>query len=232
MERIALVTGANRGIGFEIARQLGIKGIHVLVSGRNREKVEGVADLMKKDDLKVTPLVLDVTDPENIDRIFRFITDTFGRLDILVNNAAIFLSKDRNGLDTEASVIEDTFNTNVIGPFRIKQRAIPIMRRHHYGRIVNLSSRMGAINEMSGGYPGYRISKTALNAMTKILAAEVRGENILINSMCPGWVKTEMGGQNAPRTPEKGAETAVWLAMLPDNGPNGKFFRDHKEIKW
>ncbi len=180
----------------------------------------------------MTPLALDVTNSESIEQAFATIEQTFNRLDILINNAAIFLKNDRDGLDTKPAVIQETFLTNVIGPFTLCQHAIPIMRKQNYGRIVNLSSGMGAINEISGGNPGYRISKVALNAITRILASEVQGDNILINSMCPGWVRTDMGGRNAPRSPEKGAETAVWLALLQEGGPHGKFFRDQKEIKW
>ena len=233
MERIALITGANRGIGLEIARQLGGKpGIHVLASARTAEKADRTAALLQREKLRVTPLVLDVDDTDSIEQAFRLIEQDYGRLDILVNNAAVFFPDDGKGLDTEVSVIRQTFETNVIGPLTLCRKAIPLMRRNHYGRIVNLSSQMGALNSMSGGNPGYRISKTALNALTKILASEVHGENILINTMSPGWVRTDMGGRNAPRTPAQGADTAVWLSLLPDGGSSGRFFMDRREIDW
>ncbi len=232
MQRIALVTGANRGIGYEIARQLAETGIHVLVSARNAVKAQKAVDNLLRNNLSLAPLVLDVSHPQSIDQAVRAIQKNFGRLDILVNNAGIFLKNDREVCNTDAAVIQETLLTNFIGPLILCQKVIPLMLKQNYGRIVNISSGMGAMHEMTGGYPGYRISKAALNAMTLILASEIRGRNIFINSMCPGWARTDMGGANATRSVGKGAETAVWLSTLPDNGPSGKFFRDRKEISW
>jgi len=232
MQRVALVTGANRCIGYGIARRLAETGIHVLVSARNAVKAQNAVTNLLRNNLSLAPLVLDVSQPQSIDQAVRTIHNKFGRIDILVNKAGIFLKNDRESCNIEPAVIQETLLTNFIGPLILCQKVIPLMLQHNYGRIVNLSSGMGAMREMSGGYPGYRISKTALNAMTLNLASELRGSNILINSMCPGWVKTDMGGPNATRSVEKGAETAVWLSTLPDDGPSGKFFRDRKEISW
>jgi NAD(P)-dependent dehydrogenase (short-subunit alcohol dehydrogenase family) len=135
-------------------------------------------------------------------------------------------------LDSKLDVYRDTLETNLFGPLQLAQAVVPLMKAKRYGRIVNFSSGLGQLSEMAAGTPAYRISKTALNALTRILAAEFQGSNILVNSMCPGWVRTEMGGDGAPRTPEQGADTALWLATLPDDGPTGGFFRDRKPIAW
>ncbi|HSS66369.1 MAG TPA: SDR family NAD(P)-dependent oxidoreductase, partial [Gammaproteobacteria bacterium] len=132
----------------------------------------------------------------------------------------------------ERELLRESFDVNTLGPLLVAKSLVPLMRRNDYGRIVNVSSGMGQLSDMDGGYPGYRISKTALNAVTVILARELEGTNIKANSVCPGWVRTDMGGDNAPRSPEQGADTIVWLATLPDDGPSGGFFRDRKRIAW
>ncbi|MGZ3333544.1 MAG: SDR family NAD(P)-dependent oxidoreductase, partial [Gemmatimonadaceae bacterium] len=155
-----------------------------------------------------------------------------GRIDILVNNAGIMVEEvDADPLE-ELEIIRETMQTNVYGPILLSRLAIPIMKSRRYGRIVNLSSGMGSLAEMGGGYIGYRMSKAGINVATKVIAAETEGMGILVNSVDPGWVQTAMGGQGASRNVEKGAETVVWLATLPDNGPTGAFFRDRKAIAW
>ena len=152
---------------------------------------------------------------------------------MLVNNAGVLLDpRGSRFLDSKLDTYRDTLETNFFGPLQLAQAVVPLMKANRYGRIVNLSSGMGQLDEMGSGTPAYRISKTALNALTRILAAEFRGSNILVNSMCPGWVKTGMGGDHAPITAAQGADTAVWLATLPNEGPTGGFFRARKPIAW
>jgi NAD(P)-dependent dehydrogenase (short-subunit alcohol dehydrogenase family) len=231
-DKIALVTGANRGIGREIARQLALKEARVIMTARNEEAGQKTERELSKEPLDIKMFTLDVTDNEQISELAGFIDQKFGHLDILINNAAILIDNHYSALTISAEDIRRTMETNLIGPLRLCQTTIPLMKKHNYGRIINLSSGMGAFSEMGGGNPAYRISKTALNALTKILASELSGTNIKINSMCPGWVRTGMGGQSAPRTVSQGADTAIWLSDLPDNGPSGKFFRDRNEIPW
>jgi len=226
--RIAVVTGGNRGIGFEICRQLAARGLRVVVAARDEDKARQAAAQLDEDGI---PFRLDVTDPEDPSRLTAFL-DELGRADVLVNNAGVFLDRSWGGLDVPMDVVRETLEVNLIGAWALSQAVVPLMRRHGYGRIVNISSGLGAMSEMSGGYPSYRISKLAINGMTRILADELRGTNILVNTMCPGWVQTDMGGRNAPRPVQEGADTAVWLATLPDGGPTGQFFRDRRQIPW
>jgi NAD(P)-dependent dehydrogenase (short-subunit alcohol dehydrogenase family) len=232
MKKIALVTGSNKGIGFEICRQLAKNGIQVILSSRDEGKGIEACNILSKEGINVDYHRLDVTDESSIDEVAGFIRDKYGRLDILVNNAGIMIDSGSVFLADNVDLIMETMATNVYGPLRITQKLLPLMRKNNYGRIVNISSGMGQLNDMNGGYPGYRLSKVSINALTRIMADELKGTNILVNTMCPGWVKTDMGGRGAYRTPEQGADTAVWLAMLPDGSPGGKFFRDRQEIPW
>jgi NAD(P)-dependent dehydrogenase (short-subunit alcohol dehydrogenase family) len=175
---------------------------------------------------------LDVADPESVDRLSRSVEEEFGRLDVLVNNAGITNDEGQRGVDADLERVREALETNLLGAWRLCEAAIPFMRRHGYGRIVNISTGMAALEDMGGGSPGYRVSKTGLNALTRILASELRGSGILVNSVCPGWVQTDMGGSRAPRPVEEGAEGAVWAATLPNNGPTGGFFRDRRPVPW
>ena len=236
-EKIAVVTGANRGIGFEICRQLAVNGTLVILTSRDRSKGLAACEKLQKEELPVRFFELDVTHPAGMMRLSEFLEDEFGRCDILINNAGVFPdvveAEDWPSVfETEVKVIREAMETNVYGPLLLCQTIVSLMKENKYGRIVNISSGMGQLTYMNGHCPGYRISKTALNALTRILTDELKDLNILANSMCPGWVKTDMGGANATRPVEKGADTAVWLATLPDNGPRGQFFRDRKEIPW
>lgn len=231
-QRIALVTGGNRGIGFEICRQLAQQKIEVILTARNVEKGQTAAQALQSDGLAVRFQPLDVTEANSVRRLGRFVADELGQLDILINNAAILIDSGISGLEVDLAFVRQTMETNFYGPLRLCQMFVPLMRRNRYGRIVNVSSQMGALGEMSGRSLAYRTSKTALNALTRILANELRGNNILVNAMDPGWVRSDMGGSQAPRTLQEGANTAIWLATLPDNGPTGGFFRDQRPAAW
>jgi NAD(P)-dependent dehydrogenase (short-subunit alcohol dehydrogenase family) len=219
--RLAVVTGASRGIGREIARRLLEKGLEVVLAARAPEAAAA--------DLGAVPFRLDVTRAEDAELLRAFLEER-GRLDVLVNNAAVYPRG--RGVDVDLEEVRATLETNLFGPWRLCQLAIPLMRRGGYGRIVNVSSGGGSLAEMGGGFPGYRVSKAGLNALTRILADELHGENILVNAVDPGWVRTEMGGPDAPRSVEQGADTAVWLATLPDGGPTGGFFFDRRPTPW
>ncbi len=230
--RVALVTGANRGIGFEICRQLAQRKIHVLLTARDERKGQHAAGRLRTDGGEVQFHALDVAAPESIRRVGKFVENEFGRIDILVNNAAVYLDEGIPGLEVDLITVRQTMEVNAYGPLLLCQVLIPLMRQHRYGRIINVSSGAGSLTEISGGTLAYSLSKVSLNAITRILADEVRGSGILINTMDPGWVRTEMGGRHAPRSVEQGADTAIFLATLPDNGPTGGFFRDRKPIPW
>lgn len=235
-KKIAVVTGGNRGLGFETCRQLASLGVQVVLTSRDESKGAEAANQLRSQGLEVVYHPLDVTNPKTIELLHQFLRQEFGRLDVLVNNAGIFPdtadSDNTSVFNVKVNTLQTAMDTNVYGPLQLCQALITLIKEHDYGRIVNVSSGMGQLSEMSGSYPAYRLSKTSLNALTRIIADELKGTNILINSVCPGWVKTDMGGPGAPRTPEQGAETIVWLATLPDGGPTGGFFRDKQPIPW
>jgi NAD(P)-dependent dehydrogenase (short-subunit alcohol dehydrogenase family) len=238
-KRVAVVTGANRGIGFEICKELAELGVRVILTSRNEEKGSAACQQLQDRALPVRYHQLDVCTKDSINNFYTFLTKEYGRCDILINNAGIFPDAHSAGGDNWPSVFKTSIDTvrtametNVYGPMQVCQAIVPLMIKNHYGRIVNLSSGMGQLTYMNGHCPGYRISKTGINALTRILSEELKDYNILVNSMCPGWVKTEMGGPGATRELPEGADTAIWLATLPDGGPSGGFFRDRKEFEW
>ena len=238
--RVALVTGANKGIGFEIAKQLAAQGITVLIGARDTAKGIDAQDKIRVSESDVYHVAVDVTQPITIQNAVAHITDKFKRLDILVNNAGILIDPQTNILELDLTTLKNTFVTNAFGPLLMSQACVPLMKRNNYGRIVNMASTLGSLTEMTNPdsiyagvlSPAYRLSKTVLNGITTLLAKELRGTNILVNSACPGWVRTEMGGDQAPISPVQGAETPVWLATLPDDGPTGGFFREKQPIAW
>src|ERR671920_1766120 len=227
--RVALVSGGNRGIGLEVGRQLSGRGITVVIGSRDEEKGRAAAEELEGD---VIPCQLDVADAGSVDRMAVFLEEEFGRLDILVNNAAISNDEGQRGVDADLARVKESMEANLFGAWRLCEAAIPLMQRNGYGRIVNVSTGLAALDDMGGGSPGYRVSKTALNALTRILASELRGSGILVNAVNPGWVQTDMGGTGATRSVEEGAEALVWAATLPNNGPNGGFFRDREPVAW
>ena len=234
VKRIAVVTGANRGIGFEVCRQLARRGdVKVVLTSRNEEKGKAAAEKLAAEGLAVEFHRVDVTDGETIGALASSLEATHSRCDVLVNNAGVMLDpRGSRALDAKPETFANTLEVNFLGPLRLAQALVPLMKRNGYGRIVNFASGLGQLADMGTGTPAYRVSKTALNALTRMLSAELNGSGILVNSMCPGWVRTDMGGAQAPRTVEQGADTAVWLATLPVDGPTGGFFRDRKPMTW
>ncbi len=229
-KKIAVVTGTNRGIGLEICRQLAQKNFKVIMTSRDEAKGRAAFEKIAKGNPAVELFALDVASLPSIQTFKKNLQEKHGRLDVLINNAAVFLdSAGESLLKVDPDLISKTFQTNVFGPFLLSRELAPLMKN---GRIINLSSGMGQLSEMGAGYPAYRLSKTSLNAVTRMLAAELAPQNISVNSMCPGWVKTDMGGPQAERPVEQGADTAVWLAGEADAAITGKFFRDRKEISW
>jgi NAD(P)-dependent dehydrogenase (short-subunit alcohol dehydrogenase family) len=229
---VALVSGGNRGIGRDVVRQLGERGITVVLGSRDLKRGEEVAAELEAKGLRIVAKQLDIRDEASVERVARELEEEFGRVDILVNNAGITDPWRGTAEDANFDAVKDVLETNLFGAWRLAKAVIPLMRRNGYGRIVNLASGMGQLSDMRGHSPGYRVSKTGLNALTRMLASELAGENILVNSVCPGWVRTDMGGPGARRSVEEGADTPVWLATLPDDGPSGGFFRDRKPIPW
>jgi NAD(P)-dependent dehydrogenase (short-subunit alcohol dehydrogenase family) len=231
-ESVALVTGANRGIGLEVVRQLARLGFTVILGSRDERKGEEAAEALARDELKVYARRLDVTDESSVEELRRWVLERFGRLDVLVNNAAILYDTWQRAENADFDTVREAFETNTLGAWRVSKAFIPLMRAGGRGRVVNVSSESGSLASMGGGTPAYSVSKAALNALTRMLADELRRDRILVNSVCPGWVATEMGGPNAPRTPAEGAASVVWAATLPDDGPTGGFFRDGEPLPW
>jgi NAD(P)-dependent dehydrogenase (short-subunit alcohol dehydrogenase family) len=230
-KKIAVVSGANRGIGFEVCRQLADRGFKVVLTARDSAKGKAACEQLKKQGLDVLFHQLDPTDERSIEDLVQFLKDKFGKLDVLVNNAGVLLPEDKGAVDVDLDTVRKTFEVNVVAALALSQAMIPLMRKNG-GKIINMSSTMACLSEMDGGYPAYRISKTALNALTRVLAAELAASKIQVNSMSPGWVRTDMGGTSAPLSVQQGADTVTWLATLPDDGPTGGFFRERKPIPW
>lgn len=226
---VALVTGANRGIGLEVCRQLAARGYRVIVSARDAEKAEAAARTI---DGNIQAIALDVTDAASIQRAYEDAMRRHNRVDVLINNAAVLLEENDELFKVPIAAFRETLETNVLGAIAVAQAFVPGMVAHRFGRVVNVSSRAGQLSTMSDYAPAYSISKAALNAFTRQLAASTNGTGVLVNSACPGWVRTGMGGTNAPRSVQQGSDTIVWLATLPDNGPTGEFFSDRKRIDW
>jgi len=235
--RTAVVTGANRGIGREIAKQLVSQGCRVILTSRSEEIGSEAHKRLQNELDPIMPgqLIyhqLDVTSSESIQKLHDFVVAKYGAADILVNNAAVLLDQYGRILETPLDTYRLSIETNLLGPLRLCQIFIPEMLVRSYGRVVNVSSGAGQVESMIDDMTAYRLSKIALNGLTLMLADSLRGTNVLINAACPGWVRTDMGSPNAPRSVEEGAEGIVWLATLPDGGPQGGFFRDRQQIPW
>ena len=231
--RVAVITGGNRGIGFEICRRLAITGLQVVLTSRDAEKGEAAAGKLAGEGLGVVAQVLDTTVADRAKELAAWVDRRYGRLDVLVNNAGVQIDpKGARALTLELEVLRRSMETNAYSALIVSQALVPLMKKNRYGRIVNMSSILGQLRDMDAQTPAYRISKTALNAITRVMAAELKGTGIKVNTMTPGWVRTDMGGPRAPRSVEEGADTAVWLATLPEDGPSGGFFMDRKAIAW
>lgn len=227
--RTVLVTGANRGIGLAIARQLAALGHPVLLGSRDLKAGEDAANSLRRAGLDVTPVRADLTDSATIDAAINDIARSGRQVDILVNNAGVL--HEEPILELTDAEIAESLAVHLTGPLRLVRALVPGMVARGYGRIVNVSSGWGSFAEGLGGPGAYGVTKAALNALTVRLAQGLPSA-VKVNAMCPGWVRTRMGGAAAPRTPDEGADTAVWLATLADDGPTGGFFRDRKPIEW
>jgi NAD(P)-dependent dehydrogenase (short-subunit alcohol dehydrogenase family) len=225
---VSIVTGGNRGIGREVCRRLAALGHQVVLGSRRLEAGEEAAAGIEGE---VVAVQLDVSDPASVAAAARWTGERFGCTDVVVNNAAILYDTANRGISVDLDVVHEGFETNLFGAWRMVQAFLPLLRRSEHGRIVNVSSEGGSLASMSGGAPAYSVSKAALNALTRVLAAELRGERILVNSVCPGWVATDMGGPGG-RAVAEGAASVVWAVTLPDDGPTGGFYRDGRPVPW
>jgi NAD(P)-dependent dehydrogenase (short-subunit alcohol dehydrogenase family) len=223
---VALVTGASRGIGFEVARQLAERGYRIVVTSRTKSAAEEAARKIKR----AVPHELEVSEAASIRELAAFLKREVGRIDALVNNAAVLRGEGESILSTPADAFVETWRTNALGPLLLTQAVAPLLARSDAPRVVNVSSGAGQISSMTTYAPAYSISKATLNAITVMLAAAM--PDAKVNCVDPGWVRTDMGGPSAPRSVEQGADTIVWLATLPKSGPTGGYFRDRKRIAW
>jgi NAD(P)-dependent dehydrogenase (short-subunit alcohol dehydrogenase family) len=225
--RVALVTGANRGLGLEVCRQLAARGHVVLLTARDPAKAEAAAQEVGGN---VHALALDVADAAAPAHAAALVGERWAALDVLVNNAAVHYDTWQGVVDADWRIVDEAFRTNFFGAWRTAQAFVPLLRRSRHGRIVNVSSESGSLAAMGAGTPAYATSKAALNALTRVLAAELRKDRILVNAVCPGWTATDMGGGGRPVA--DGARGIVWAATLPDDGPTGGFFRDGRPLPW
>jgi NAD(P)-dependent dehydrogenase (short-subunit alcohol dehydrogenase family) len=232
VNRVALVSGANRGIGLEVVRQLAMRGFTTFLGARDLQKGDEAASPFNQSGLNVIPIQLDVTEQQSIQAAKQMVEERFGKLDVLVNNAAILYDSWQRAENANLDTVREAFETNTLGAWRMCQAFIPLLRKSEHARVVNVSSESGSLSMMGAGTPAYSVSKAALNALTRMLADELRASHILVNSVCPGWVATEMGGPDAPRTVEEGAASVMWAVTLPDDGPTGGFFRDGEALEW
>jgi NAD(P)-dependent dehydrogenase (short-subunit alcohol dehydrogenase family) len=225
--RICLVTGANRGIGHELVRQLCHAGDTVVLTARDAGKAAEAATGLPG----AVPMRLDVADQASVDALAGEVGERLGRLDVLVNNAAIHYDTWQRAESADLDVVQEALETNLLGAWRVTLALLPLLRKSGHGRVVNVSSELGSLANMGGGTPAYAVSKAALNALTRILAAELRRDHILVNAVCPGWAATDMGGPGG-RPVAEGARSVLWGIDLPDDGPTGGFFQDGRALPW
>jgi len=229
--KTALITGANKGIGYEVARQLAAKGFHVFVGARNAKAGHKATEQILKPGGKATFLEIDVADNDSVTKATREFSNSEAHLDVLVNNAGIIADGDETILEISDDLLRQTLETNTLGSLRVTRAFVPLLRKSKAPRVINVSSGSGQLTDGADGWaPAYSISKTALNGVTSQLAAAL--PKFAVNSVCPGWVRTDMGGANASRSLEEGADTIVWLATEAPHDLTGKFLRDRKEIRW
>lgn len=235
---VALITGANKGLGLETARQLGKKGYVVLIGARDSERGNTASDQLKAEGIEAHYVNLDMNSPATFVSAADFVEKQFGKLDVLVNNAGINLDAGRSPSEVPVQAIKDTFEVNFFNVIDLTQKLLPLIRKSEAGRIVNVSSILGSLTLNADPKSqlwrilGYNSSKSALNSFTTLLSYDLRETNIKVNSAHPGWVKTDLGGEGAPLGVEEGAETSVWLATLPQDGPTGGYFHKQNTIPW
>jgi len=246
--KVALVTGANRGLGFEISRQLGQKGMTVLMGARDSEKGEQAAKMLRGEEFDTRAIALDVVDSASITSAVAAIRSEFGKLDVLVNNAAVLLDIGVQPSDVKEDVLRSTLEVNFFGPYRLTQQLVPLLKKSSRGRIVNLATQVAALNQLADPEsplkddicPAYQASKTAVNVMTLVFAKELRESGIKVNSVCPGWVMTDMGHEDLPdygdavrpMSAREAVEKLIWLMELPEDGPTGGFFSEGEPVPW
>jgi NAD(P)-dependent dehydrogenase (short-subunit alcohol dehydrogenase family) len=238
--RIALVTGANRGLGFEISRQLGLKGITIVAGAREGADAANTVERLKNEGIDAHSVILDVTAPSTVEVLPELLNVQFGGLDILLNNAGVLIDGGIPPSELDDGILRATFETNVFGAFAVTRALLPLIRKSSFGRIVNMSSSLGSLASIgdpnSPFYqvvcPAYQVSKAALNALTVVFAKELKDTTVKVNSACPGWVRTGLGTERAPLSVEEGADTPVWLATLPADGPTGGFFNSRRPTPW
>lgn len=229
MTKIAIVTGANRGIGFGVAQALAAQGYKVFMFGRNQEQITKATSQVPN----AEGLVLDISDTQQVRTIAAQLIQKLTHVDVLINNAGVIIeSANAHLANTDPEIVLETININTLGALRMTQAFMPLLDQATAPRIVNISSGMGGLSEMGGGFPAYRLSKAALNALTTFIAADAHNPKLKVNSVCPGWVRTDMGGSQADRSVEEAIPGILWAAQLPDNGPTGGFFRDGKRLEW
>lgn len=233
-KKIAIVTGANRGMGRAISEKLAAHHFHVVMVGRNEQGLKKETHQLADHHLSVETYIAHLDNEAEIRKLVHYITDKFGKLDVLINNAGIYIdeSKEASDFSFKDEVMLNTLNVNTLAPFRLMKDFLPLMVKNGYGRVVNVSSGLGSFSGAGAYCLSYSVSKAALNMLTKLFASQVDGKKVKVNAICPGWVKTDMGGQNAPRTIEEGISGMFWAATLEEDGPNGGFFRDGKPIDW
>jgi NAD(P)-dependent dehydrogenase (short-subunit alcohol dehydrogenase family) len=232
-KKIAVVTGGNKGVGHGACRLLAEAGVRVVLTARDEGRGRATAEKLRSGGLDVRFHQLDITDSESARRLGLYLAEEFGRLDILINNAAILTDRSLTSLTLDLDTLTNMMDTNLYGPLRVSQALIPLLKKSPAGRIVNVSSWFGSMAEMTGGgCAAYRMSKAALNALTQIMAEDLRGTSVTVNAACPGWVRSDMGGAGASKSLEEGADTPVWLALQDKGGPNKGFFQDRKPHPW
>jgi NAD(P)-dependent dehydrogenase (short-subunit alcohol dehydrogenase family) len=232
-EKIALVTGANKGIGLEIVRQLAKAGFRVFLTARDRQRGEEASKKLQQEGLHVEFLQLDVADAASIEQLAKELASRIDHLDVLVNNAGILLdASNASVLEVEPALILQTLQTNTLGPLRLIQKLVPLLSNSNAGKVINVSSGGGQLTDMGDWAPAYSLSKTALNAVTGMMATALGDKHIVVNSICPGWVRTDMGGSGASRSVQQGADTVTWLATEAPSDLTGKFLRDRQVIPW
>lgn len=231
-KKVALVTGGNRGMGYELVKQLALNGYQAILTSRDPEKGHAAAEKLRELALDVSFVWMDVDQPESIRQAAITVKEQYERVDVLINNAGVYLDGAEGLTTMDPSILQQTMATNFFGAYHVIRTFIPLMQEQGYGRVINVSSEYGAMSEMAyRGAGAYKLSKLALNGLTRLVAAEVNGD-IKINAVDPGWVQTDMGGAAAPRTPRQAVASILWLATIGPEGPNGEFFRDGKRIDW